>query len=254
MTLRRPRVLAWVWLIAAGPGSVGVAVAETIQDVPECMDSPSFEHVRGGQPCENGEGCDSDVCWESLYCADFCVETCPGLGCQVMQEYGKDPVFLCLPVEGGLAWPCEANSDCAVGWCPENGVCEGDCSADDCLAAWACVPSPADERQDGTGEDSIEAGTPWRCALRTQVGGGMADLCVGGSDCHDWLACIDDGSESRCSSPCTWNSASAGNCPMNLACRDVQARAGPKSATPPLVPPGPPTGSRNPRSSVGAVR
>ena len=138
---------------AGGGGDVGAAG----QDTPGGQDTAAVD--AGGEPvegipCETNADCETGYCVpgpDGNVCTTECLENCPaGWKCALINNFGQDAVYLCVPKHVTLCRPCAEDKDCnppgsaGGALCRSFGAlqgsfCGGPCDGDaDCPPGYAC--------------------------------------------------------------------------------------------------------------------
>ena len=144
-----------VWSAPRIPDAVLDRTADTPDvAVPEIPDLVGDAGMVIGVPCDGPEDCPGGLCVdlgiESL-CTTWCIEECPeGWDCLLMNLFGADPEFLCVPGFWQVCRACETDEDCmtqaqhCVDLGADGGRCVLSCEDDGaCPSAYHCVAAGA---------------------------------------------------------------------------------------------------------------
>ncbi len=184
-----------------------------IQDVgsDSASESDSAGGPRGafGEPCDRNGECLSGYCisasrGDDRFCTSLCDgETCDreGFECALIENFGGDRVFLCVPEENQLCESCDEDLDCGglgnLCVTQNSGTfCATQCGEDDrCRVGFECVTETR-------GDDEFpvcvpESGFCEECVDNDGDRHGNGPACVGG-DCDDSRADIFEGAPELC--------------------------------------------------------
>ncbi len=123
-------------------------------------DVPERPETNVGDPCDDGDDCESGFCIEvtggdgQRICTDFCnpndEETCPeGYVCAAVANSGADRIFLCFPESDFLCKTCQSDTDCGglsdlcVGLADGN-FCGRSCANRPCPEGYDCIQGGGD--------------------------------------------------------------------------------------------------------------
>ena len=162
----------------------------------ECLEPP----YAFGCPCEGNVDCLTGYCVESTYgfvCTEECLEECPeGWKCKGLSAFGRDLVFLCIPVSKKLCFPCVKDEQCGGGRCVAMG--------DESYCAVFCdddSPCPPGFNCQAEGEDQVCIPQSGFCDC---LADNLGDLkpCEEANDlgsCFGYMECDPDNGWSGCS-------------------------------------------------------
>ncbi len=158
-------------------------------------------------PCVANSDCNSGFCAPSadgLVCIPYCQENCPdGWSCQLLQQPGADPVFVCLDVTVNLCRPCNTHEDCQENsgnpgarcipsTTQDGSFCGIDCSTAPCPLSYSC--EDVDDPNGGPpSSQCVPDNGTCECNAWAQLDGAATTCGTGG--CARPRACTADGLE-----------------------------------------------------------
>jgi len=166
---------------------------------PACVEPP----YAFGCPCVDNGDCESGFCVEGPFggvCTEQCLEECPeSWHCKGVSGIGPDLVFLCVPDNKKLCYPCTLDSQCGGGLCMPLG--DGDFCTFTCDELTQCPATFHCEEVDEGGQTcSVCLPDSGSCACTSDTEGQLRPcqienehgLCMGYETCDSddgWVDC-----------------------------------------------------------------